>query len=58
MRSFMEFLEERKDLVRIKKEVDPKYEISAVLRKMGKRDMPAALFERVKDRNISVVGNL
>ena len=58
MRSFMEFLEERKDLVRIKKEVNLKYEISAVLRKMGKRDMPVALFERVKDSNMPVVGNL
>ena len=58
MRSFMEFLEDRKDLVRIKKEVDLKYEISAVLRKMGKGEMPAAVFERVKNRNIPVVGNL
>jgi len=54
----MEFLEDRKDLVRIKKEVDLKYEISAVLRKMGRREMPAAVFERVKKRNIPVVGNL
>jgi 4-hydroxy-3-polyprenylbenzoate decarboxylase len=58
LRLFIKFLEDQKSLIRIKKEVDAKFEISWVLRKMAKIGMPAALFENVTAREIPVVGNL
>jgi 2,5-furandicarboxylate decarboxylase 1 len=57
MRSFVNFLERRGDLVRVKREVDPKYEMAAVLSRLEERDQ-AGLFEKVRGSSIPVVGEL
>jgi 2,5-furandicarboxylate decarboxylase 1 len=56
-RSFLSFLEEHGDLVRIKKEVDPKYELPAILWKFQPQKK-AVLFEKVKGSNVPAVGGL
>lgn len=48
LRGFVSFLEERGELKRIKKEVDPKLEISVYSRKSCEVGGPAFLFENVK----------
>ena len=57
-RDFLEYLEERNDLLRISEEVDPKYEISAYIRKTSDQEGPALLFENVKGHDTSVVGGI
>ena len=57
-RNFLEYLEERNDLLRISDEVDPKYEISAYIRKTSDQEGPALLFENVKGHDTSVVGGI
>ena len=47
-RDFMEYLEERQELVRISDEVDPKFGISAYIRKTSDQQGPALFFENVK----------
>lgn len=56
-RQFIAYLEEKGDLVRIKKEVDPKFELPAVLWKLQSRNK-AALFEKVSGSDMPVVGGL
>ena len=56
-RSFIGCLEERNELVRIKKEVDPKFELPAILCKF-QPEKKAVFFEKVKDSNMPVVGGL
>jgi len=58
LREFIAFLEEEKELLRIKKPVDTKYEIAAYIRKMSDTKGPALLFENVKTFDIPVVGGL
>jgi 2,5-furandicarboxylate decarboxylase 1 len=58
LRTFMAEVEKKlpKEFVRVTKEVDPKYEISAIIKKldlMGKR--PMVLFEKVKGYSMPVV---
>lgn len=60
LRSFIRELEENspREFVRVTKEVDPKYEISAVIKKLdlaGKH--PLVLFEKIKGYDIPVVCN-
>lgn len=60
MRTFMAEVEKKlpNEFVRVSREVDPKYEITAVIKKldlMGKR--PMVLFEKVKGHSMSVVCN-
>jgi 2,5-furandicarboxylate decarboxylase 1 len=60
MRAFLDSLEEKGQLVRIKEELDPVHEIAAYLRKasdMGDKG-PALLFENVKGHKIQVAGGL
>jgi len=47
-RGFLSYLEEKRELVRIKKEVDPKFEVAAYIRKSCDVSGPAFLFEKVK----------
>lgn len=54
----MNLLEMEGELVRVKKEVDPKYEIAAYIRKTSDLQGPALLFEKVKGHKIPVVGGL
>ena len=47
-REFLEFLESRKELVRLDREVDPRFEVTAYIRKSCDVEGPAFLFEKVK----------
>jgi 2,5-furandicarboxylate decarboxylase 1 len=58
LRGFLEVLEANSQLVRIREELDPKYEIPAVLDYFGSKEGPAVFFERVKGYSVPVVGNL
>ena len=57
-RDFLEYLEERNDLLRISEEVDPKFGISAYIRKTSDQQGPALLFENVKGHDTAVVGGI
>ncbi len=57
LRSHLRLLEERGRLARIKREVDPKFELTAVLKHVVSRGQ-AALFERVKGSNLPLVSNI
>jgi 4-hydroxy-3-polyprenylbenzoate decarboxylase len=52
LREFIAHLEDQKELRRIRKSVDTKYEIAAYIRKTSDIKGPALLFENVKDSNI------
>ncbi len=61
LRSFLEEVRQKApdNLVTIKKEVDPKFELTGVLRKMQEKGMyPITLFENVKGTDIPVVVNI
>ncbi|MCJ7705461.1 MAG: UbiD family decarboxylase [Desulfobacterales bacterium] len=58
LRDFIEELNRRGDLISVPHPLDTRYEISAVLSEMGKKEAPAILFERVKGHQLLVVGNL
>ncbi|MFQ5915118.1 MAG: UbiD family decarboxylase [Nitrospinota bacterium] len=57
-RDFLEYLEERRELVRITDEVDPKFDIGAYIRKTSDQQGPALLFENVKGSDMKMVGGL
>ena len=48
LRSFLTHLESQKQLLRVKDEVDVKYEIAAGMRKTSDIEGPALLFENVR----------
>ena len=58
LREFISFLERENELRRIKKQVDPRHEIAAYIRKSSDTKGPALLFESVKNSDIPVVGGL
>jgi len=58
LKEFMEELESAKELVRVKKEVDPKYEVAAIVRKACDLEGPAILFENVKGSKFPILSNL
>ncbi len=58
LRDFIEELNRRGDLISVPHPLDTRYEISAVLSEMGKKEAPAILFERVRGHQLPVVGNL
>src|SRR4030042_152309 len=47
-RDYLKYLESKGKLVKVKKQVDPRYEIAAGIRKSSDTDGPALLFENVK----------
>jgi 2,5-furandicarboxylate decarboxylase 1 len=57
-RNYLGQLEKDGDLVRVRKDVDPKYEIAGVMVKAALQQAPALLFENVKGHGIPVVANL
>ena len=57
LRSFAEWLEERGELVRINKEVDPKFELPALLEQLEKSGK-AFIFEHVKGASFPLIGGL
>ncbi len=48
LREFVDFLEAKKELVRIKTEVDPVLEVTEITDRISKKGGPALLFEKVK----------
>lgn len=58
LRSFISSLEKNGQLLRVKKEVDPKFEIAAYIRKTSDQDGPALFFENVRGSSMPVVGGL
>jgi UbiD family decarboxylase len=58
LREFLTLLDSKKDLLRVKKPVDTRFEISAYIRKTSDRRGPAVFFEKVKGHDIPVVGGV
>ena len=58
IKSFIQMLKARGDLISIPTPLDPKYEISAVISELGKKEAPVLLFEKVKGHSLPIVGNL
>lgn len=58
LRAFLQLLEAKGQLRRVKVEVDPRFEIGAICRKLQDENGPAVLFERVKGSRIPLVSNL
>ena len=58
LREFIEFLEDKKDLIRIKKEVDPILEVTEITDRISKKQGPALLFEKVKGSPYPIAINL
>lgn len=58
LREYISLLEARGDLRRIRREVSPKFEIAAGIRKMSDLRGPALLFENVAGYDMPVVGGL
>ena len=57
LKNFVEFLEDRKELVRIREEVDPILEIAEISDRVVKKGGPALLFENVKGSRFPVLMN-
>lgn len=58
LRSFLDLLKKNGELLSIGDEVDPKFEVSEILRQLDRVGGPALLFEKVKGSSIRIVGNL
>src|SRR3990172_6667953 len=58
MREFLQFLEKKDDLLRIKEEVDPDWEVNGIARINLQQLGPCLFFEKVKGANYPLVTNL
>ncbi len=58
MREFLKFLEGEGELVRVSREVDPVFELAAVLEKLQETMNKAVIFEKVKGSKMPVVSNI
>jgi 4-hydroxy-3-polyprenylbenzoate decarboxylase len=58
LRGFIAMLEERGQLVRVARQVDPILEINAIVDRLARREGPAVLFENVAGSSMPVLGNL
>ncbi len=58
LRSFLDFLESKGDLRRVKVEVDPHLEITEIVTRVVKADGPALLFENVKESVFPLAVNI
>ena len=58
LRTFIQKLEAQGDLARIRRQVDPRHEIAAVLKRGAEEEGPALLFERVKNSRMPLIGNV
>lgn len=61
LRAYLGYLDRNHpdELLRVKKEVDPSWEIAALIRKLQAQErFPALLFERVKGSSLPVISNL
>ena len=52
LRNFLDVLEKKGDLVRIRTEVDPGFEITEILERLLASGGPAGIFENVKGHSI------
>lgn len=57
-RELLAWLEDRGDLASVSREVDPRHELTAVMRRMQATDNKALLFRRVKGTDLPVATNL
>jgi 4-hydroxy-3-polyprenylbenzoate decarboxylase len=58
MRKFLELLEGKGLLKRVREEVDPNLEASEIMNRLVKKGGPAVIFDNVKGHNIPIVANL
>ena len=58
LREFIKFLEDKKELLRIKSEVDPILEVTEITDRISKKQGPALLFEKVKGSPYPIAINL
>jgi len=58
LREFLNFLEQKGQLLRMKSEINTRLEITEVLNRLLAREGPAVIFEEVKGHSIPVVANL
>ncbi|MEM3697220.1 MAG: UbiD family decarboxylase [Candidatus Bathyarchaeia archaeon] len=58
LREFLGILEKEGELIKIKAEVDPRFELSAICRKATDAKSPALLFEKIKGYNAPILANL
>jgi 4-hydroxy-3-polyprenylbenzoate decarboxylase len=58
LRDFIKFLEEKKELIRVRSEVDPVLEVTEITDRISKKQGPALLFENVKGSRYPIAINL
>jgi len=58
LREFIEFLEDKKELIRVRSEVDPILEVTEITDRISKKQGPALLFEKVKGSPYPIAINL
>jgi 4-hydroxy-3-polyprenylbenzoate decarboxylase len=58
LREFIDFLEKKKELIRIKTEVDPVLEVTEITDRISKKGGPALLFEKIKGSQYPIAINL
>jgi len=58
LREFIKFLEDKKELVRVRSEVDPILEVTEITDRISKKQGPALLFEKVKGSPYPIAINL
>ncbi|MEW6215544.1 MAG: menaquinone biosynthesis decarboxylase [Nitrospirota bacterium] len=58
LREFIDFLDDKGELVRIKAEVDPILEVTEIVDRISKKGGPALLFEKVKGSQIPLLINI
>src|SRR5215831_8095513 len=58
LRDFLALLEQRGELIRIRKAVDPRFEVAALIRDIQQRRNRAVVFEQVKGFTNPIVSNV
>jgi len=58
LRDFLSDLKENGELLTLSNPLSPRFEISAILSQLGKKEAPAILFKKIKGYTIPVAGNL
>jgi len=58
LREFLQSIEAEGELVRVRREVDPRFEASAILKKLDSVEGAAVIFEKVKGYRVPLLGNL
>ncbi len=58
MREFLDFLEERNDVLHIKEEVDPDWEVNGITLNVTRRQGPVVIFDKVRGADLPLVTGL